>query len=308
MWQTFTDQSRAVVYFAQTAALSLSQTQVDTEHFLLGILRQPNSSAYRLLIRLGCSPRQVRAELLPLLRRGTELPSQERELAAGGKRIINLSYDEARQQGKGFIGPEHLLLGLIRDDAGLAGRVLRAQGASLERARAEVKHVQNLPTVTPAPNQASSEQVLWQRFTERARRTVFLAQEEAERLGECAVSTEHLLLGLLKAQEPAPLRYLSRHGIEAEQLRSRIQQQLVQGAPPRVAGLRLAPRAKRAIDLAYDEAQQVRSSFIGPEHLFLGLIREGEGLAGRVLAAAGVSLETARTQLLPAATEPEGTP
>ena len=139
---------------------------------------------------------------------------------------------------------------------------------------------------------------MWQRFTERARRVVFFAQEEAGRLGESYVSTEHLLLGLVREHDSVAARILDRMGVSLGRIRSEIERSVTRGEGRLGQDMQLTPRAKRVIDLAYDEARQLSNNYIGTEHLMLGLIREGEGLAGRVLAKLGVDLERTRHEVL----------
>ena len=138
---------------------------------------------------------------------------------------------------------------------------------------------------------------MWQRFTERARRVVFFAQEEAGRLGENYVSTEHLLLGLVRENDSVAARILDRMGVSLGRIRSEIERQVTRGDGRLGQDMQLTPRAKRVIDLAYDEARQLGNNYIGTEHLLLGLIREGEGLAGRVLAKLGVDLANTRLEV-----------
>src|SRR5579862_3365943 len=139
---------------------------------------------------------------------------------------------------------------------------------------------------------------MWQRFTERSRRVVFFAQEEAGRLGENYVSTEHLLLGLVRENDSVAARILDRIGVSLGRIRSEIERQVTRGDGRLGQDMQLTPRAKRVIDLAYDEARQLNNNYIGTEHLLLGLIREGEGLAGRVLAKLGVDLERTRREVM----------
>ena len=139
---------------------------------------------------------------------------------------------------------------------------------------------------------------MWQRFTGRARRVVFFAQEEAGRLGENYVSTEHLLLGLVRENDSVAARILDRMGVSLGRIRSEIERQVTRGDGRLGQDMQLTPRAKRVIDLAYDEARQLSNNYIGTEHLLLGLIREGEGLAGRVLAKLGVELERTRREVM----------
>jgi ATP-dependent Clp protease ATP-binding subunit ClpC len=139
---------------------------------------------------------------------------------------------------------------------------------------------------------------MWQRFTERARKVVFYAQEEAGRLGENYVSTEHLLLGLVRENDSVAARILDRIGVSLGRIRSEIERQVSRGDGRLGQDMQLTPRAKRVIDLAYDEARQLNNNYIGTEHLLLGLIREGEGLAGRVLSKLGVDLDRTRREVL----------
>jgi ATP-dependent Clp protease ATP-binding subunit ClpC len=139
---------------------------------------------------------------------------------------------------------------------------------------------------------------MWQRFTERARKVVFFAQEEAHKFGEGYVSTEHLLLGLVRETDSVAARVLERLGVSLNRVRAEVEKQLPRGEARQTQDMTLTPRAKRVIDLAYDEARNLNNNYIGTEHLLLGLIREGDGLAGRVLAKLGVELERARREVM----------
>jgi ATP-dependent Clp protease ATP-binding subunit ClpC len=139
---------------------------------------------------------------------------------------------------------------------------------------------------------------MWQRFTERARKVVFYAQEEAQKFGEGYVSTEHLLLGLVRESDSVAARVLEKLGVSLTRIRAEVEKQLPRGDARPNQDMTLTPRAKRVIDLAYDEARNLNNNYIGTEHLLLGLIREGDGLAGRVLAKLGVELEKARREVM----------
>ena len=138
---------------------------------------------------------------------------------------------------------------------------------------------------------------MWQRFTERARKVVFYAQEEAGRLGENYVSTEHLLLGLVRENDNVAARILDRMRVSRERIQSEILRQVTRGEGRLGHDMQLTPRAKRVIDLAYDEARLLNNNYIGTEHILLGLISEGEGLAGRTLSKLGVDLERTRVEV-----------
>src|SRR5262245_30453048 len=138
---------------------------------------------------------------------------------------------------------------------------------------------------------------MWQRFTERARRVVFYAQEEAARLGENYVGTEHLTLGLVRENDSVAARILGRLGVSLSRIRADIEKQVTRGEGNLGQDMQLTPRAKRVIDLAYEEARQLNNNYIGTEHLLLGLIREGDGLGARVLIQQGADLERTRHEV-----------
>jgi hypothetical protein len=143
---------------------------------------------------------------------------------------------------------------------------------------------------------------MWQRFTERARRVVFFGQEEAGRLGENYILTEHLLLGLVREQEHVrsrpddhvAARILKQLGVDLLQLRDEVNRRVTPGGGRTSQDMQLAPTARRVIDLSYDEARLLDNNYIGTEHLLLGLIREEVGTAGRILADLGVGLDITR--------------
>lgn len=113
--------------------------------------------------------------------------------------------------------------------------------------------------------------------------------------GEGYVSTEHLLLGLLREDRGSACKVLDRIGVSRERIRSEVEWQLPRADPAlRSQDMTLTPRAKRVINLAYDEARDMGISYLGTEHLLLGLVREGDGLAGRVLAKCKVDFEACR--------------
>ena len=147
---------------------------------------------------------------------------------------------------------------------------------------------------------------MWQRFTERARRVVFFAQDEAGRLGENYVSTEHLLLGLVRENDSVAARLLDSMGVSLGRIKSEIEKQVTRGEGRLGQDMQLTPRAKRVIDLAYDEARNLMNNYIGTEHLLLGLVREGEGLAGRVLQKLGVDLDKTRRAVAAAQDKGQG--
>ncbi len=135
---------------------------------------------------------------------------------------------------------------------------------------------------------------MWEKFTERAKRVIFFAQEEAGKLGENNVLSEHLLLGLLREKNSIATITLEDLKIDPEQLRETVKGQTPPGNGKIGQDMQLSPRSKKVIDRAYEEARFLDNNYIGTEHLLLGLIREKEGTAGKVLTTSGASLDKAR--------------
>ena len=139
---------------------------------------------------------------------------------------------------------------------------------------------------------------MWQRFTERARKCVFYAQEEAQKLGEGFVSTEHVLLGLLR-EECTATRILQSMGVDPRRVEKDVYKIFPTPSPTRPnTDMSLTPRAKRVIDLSYDEAQTMGHDYIGTEHLLLGIVREESGITAKVLKSLGVTIVSARKAAL----------
>jgi ATP-dependent Clp protease ATP-binding subunit ClpC len=136
------------------------------------------------------------------------------------------------------------------------------------------------------------------KFTERARKVLHLAQEEAQRLHHNYIGTEHLLLGLVREREGVAGKVLTSLGVDLEKVRKAVEDIIGRGDRIVLGEIGLTPRAKKVIELAVDEAKLLDHHYIGTEHLLLGLIREGEGIGARVLESFGLSLEEVRAKTI----------
>lgn len=135
--------------------------------------------------------------------------------------------------------------------------------------------------------------MLFGRFTQRAQKVLMLAQEEAKRFNHPYVGTEHILLGLISEGEGVAAKALASLGVQADKVRAMVEQSIGQGeGTPRE--MALTPRVKRVLELSVDEARRMGTNYVGTEHLLLGLIREGEGVAAQVLGALDVNQERVR--------------
>jgi ClpA/ClpB-like protein len=139
---------------------------------------------------------------------------------------------------------------------------------------------------------------MFERFTDRARRVVVLAQEEARLLNHNYIGTEHLLLGLIHEGQGVAAKALESLGISLESVRAQVEEVIGRGQRPPGGHIPFTPRAKKVLEMSLRESLELGHNYIGTEHILLGLIREGEGVAAQVLVKLGAGLARARQQVL----------
>ena len=139
---------------------------------------------------------------------------------------------------------------------------------------------------------------MFERFTDRARRVVVLAQEEARMLDHGYIGTEHLLLGLVHEGEGVAAKALEAMGISLEAVREQVETIIGRGEHTESGHIPFTPRAKRVLELSLRESSQLGHSYIGTEHILLGLVREGDGVAAQVLVKLGADLNRVRQQVI----------
>src|SRR5215218_3844022 len=139
---------------------------------------------------------------------------------------------------------------------------------------------------------------MFEQFTDRARRVVVLAQEEARLLNHNYIGTEHLLLGLIHEGQGVAATSLESLGISLEAVRGQVEEIIGQGQSAPTGHIPFTPRAKKVLELSLREAKQLGHNYIGTEHILLGLIREGEGVAAQVLVKLGADLSRVRQQVV----------
>ncbi len=322
----FTARARKVITLAQEEAVRFNHNYIGTEHLLLGLLREGEGVAAKVLVEMGVEINRVRSAVEFIIGRGDRMIVGEIGLTPRAEKVIELAVDEARRLGHHYIGTEHLLLGLVREGEGIAAGVLESLGVNLEKVRAETVRVlaQLGPSASAMEDATESAEGMgngseqgaqpgrgpdrFDKFTDRARKVLTLAQEEATRFNHNYIGTEHLLLGLVHEGEGVAAKILSNLGVELNRVRSAVEFMIGRGDRMLVGEIGLTPRAKKVIELAVDEARQLGHHYIGTEHLLLGLIREGEGVAAKVLDSFGVNLEKVRTQTIQVLSQSGGTP
>ena len=140
---------------------------------------------------------------------------------------------------------------------------------------------------------------MFNRFTERARKVIILAKEEARRFNHDYIGTEHILLGLIREGEGVAAAVLQKMGLSLENIRLEIEKLVQPGPATQIMGdIPFTPRAKKALELAAEEARSLGHNYIGTEHILLGLIREGEGIASQVLLNSGLDLSVVRNEVM----------
>src|SRR6266851_1874809 len=139
---------------------------------------------------------------------------------------------------------------------------------------------------------------MFERFTDRARRVVVLAQEEARMLNHNYIGTEHILLGLIHEGEGVAAKALESLGISLEAVRQQVEEIIGQGQQAPSGHIPFTPRAKKVLELSLREARRLGHNYIGTEHILLGLIHEGDGVGAQVLRGFGVDFNRARQQII----------
>ncbi len=164
MFGRFTERSQKVLLFAREEAKSANYPNIGTEHLLLGLIREGESIAAKVLASLGLDADKVRGAVSQMVETADEPSPPEPSLTARAKKVLELSLDEARRMGNNYVGPEHLLLGLIREGEGVAASILGATGADYRKLRSMVAHLQGGQTPpegqSPGQAKASSTQTL----------------------------------------------------------------------------------------------------------------------------------------------------
>jgi ATP-dependent Clp protease ATP-binding subunit ClpA len=151
MWQRFTEHARRIIFYAQEEASRLGTNLVSTEHILLGLAREPDCTAVKILAAMGVSPYHIRTEIESRVIRGDEPPERDMQLTVRSKRAIDLAYSEAKSLDENSITSKHLLLGLVREGDGMAAQVLQKLGVDIDRARNEAANIQNNEITTTRP-------------------------------------------------------------------------------------------------------------------------------------------------------------
>jgi ATP-dependent Clp protease ATP-binding subunit ClpA len=308
----FTERARRVLQLAQEEAQRFKHNYIGTEHLLLGLLREGEGVAAKVLNNLGVELDKVRSAVEFIIGQGDRTVAGDIGLTPRARKVIELSVDEARRLNHHYIGTEHLLLGLVREGEGIAAGVLESLGVSLDKVRSQVIYVLNqsaaysqqeggatrpiseIEQKVGATRTVTEREEVSEQLDDGARRTVRLAIQGANLRGHSYIGTEHLLLGLIAEREGIGAQALADLAVTREKVDEQLEPLPGEG-DRKTAGLgALTTRAKRAIELAVQEAHRRNASVAGTEHLLLGLVAEADGVAVRVLERLGIGPDAVR--------------
>lgn len=227
MWQRFTERARRVVYFGQEEALLVGAAETDVEHLLLGLIREDDNVAMRILCGMGITQEQIREEIELWMKRGTAIEQEGVQLTPRSKRVIDYAYEEARRLDNNYIGTEHLLLGVIRETGNAsdwwkrlsaegcgADGMLDRLGADLERTRAEVVAFQNADRAEPSAAPAATPVDQGNQCAKRGAERALLGDPASGRAGRLSKAVLQAGSGLWRGRSLISLLDVSSEQIE----------------------------------------------------------------------------------------------
>jgi ATP-dependent Clp protease ATP-binding subunit ClpA len=299
MFERFTERARHVIVLAQDEARMLGHNYIGTEHILLGLLREEDGIAARMLDSLEITTEEVRAQVVHLIGQGHDEVTGQIPFTPRAKHVLELALREGLALGHDSIGTEHILLGLVRETEGVAARILNDFGADAETIQRAVVRMLSGPApalgAKPDPRvgsrrsgQATSgrrrpAQAGPARLTRGARNVLLLAQDEARALKHAQVGSEHILLGLLREEHGLAARLLASLGITLAEVRDQVLRVAGEGNEVTTGHLPFTPQVKDALETAHREAQTLHHDYVGTEHILLSLLLQDKGTAARIL-------------------------
>jgi ATP-dependent Clp protease ATP-binding subunit ClpA len=291
----FNDRAKRVLAFAQDEAIRFNHNYIGSEHLLLGLMREEEGVAARVLRALGADLAHARTAVQFIIGRGDAVTTpSEITLSPRAKKIIELAIDEARKLGHARVGTEHLLLGLVREGEGIASGILESLGITLNQVRQPV--IETLGQTRPdlPTNVYSNSLVLAGPFDlldDAAKRVLALAEEEARQMRHNWIGTEHMLIALGRSDGVAQ-RALTELGVTLDAARAGV----FKAVPPReteVTDITVTPRVKTLLGKAITLAAPI-SDRVKPQHLLLALVADPDGIGSQVLTQLGVTPEKLR--------------
>jgi ATP-dependent Clp protease ATP-binding subunit ClpA len=303
----FSEYGRYALTLAQEEAELHRHDHIGSEHLLIALTRLPeDSGAVRALVQINVVLEKLRELVESIIGRGDRAVVGEISLTPRSKKVIEYAVDECRRLNGGNIGSEHLLLGLTREGGGIAAGVLKSLGATLERTRLAVADSGNDPlsptlaiaSARNAPLPASRGRDRFGKFTERARRVLTHAQEEAARLSHRYIGPEHLLLGLIREGDSVAGRVLAEMNVQLDATRAAVEQIAGRDETPVRGEVGLTSASKRVFEDTIVQTRRLNHGYIGTEHLLLGVLQSTDDHVVRLRAALNIDADATRERVL----------
>jgi ATP-dependent Clp protease ATP-binding subunit ClpA len=295
----FTERARKVLELAQEESRRFNHDYIGTEHLLLGLVREGDGVAARVLNNMGVQFPKIRSAVEFIIGRGEGEPGLDVRLSPRCRKVLELAVDESRKLEHHYIGTEHLLLGLVREGEGIAAGVLESLGVNLEKVRSQVMQVVSGSAI-------SRRSYSFPPRVDHLHTRMFAVLAHAARAAEkenAMIGTGHLLIGLL-AEGGTAASILGRHSVNSEAVEALPE---AQRQPIQTSSGGLSSAALVALNWAGFEVRDPVKSPITPEHVLLQLTEVGDAAA--ILAKLGVDLEALRrdvlSYLVPDTEEPE---
>jgi ATP-dependent Clp protease ATP-binding subunit ClpA len=296
----FDESGKRVLALAQDEAIRHNHNYIGTEHLLAALLRDGDTVAARALASLGIELTKVRTALEFIVGRGDQPTSaSEITLSPRTKKVIDLAIDESRRMGQSHVGAEHFLLGVIREGEGIASGVIESLGVTLPMVRTRLLELlaesgTRPPASYTAPPPTAHVAGPFNRFTDRAKRVLALAQDEAVRMGHTYIGPEHLLLGLARLADiakadPSMKQIFDTLGLTLEQIRAELGKVVPPAEPPTLLNeVTLSPETKEVLELVHESAGDTP---VVPEDLLLAIVHDEQGFVAQLLTRLGVTPE-----------------
>ncbi|HKY52241.1 MAG TPA: Clp protease N-terminal domain-containing protein [Candidatus Limnocylindria bacterium] len=288
----FNDRAKRVLALAQDEAIRFNHNYIGVEHLLLGLVREGEGVAARVLDSFGVELSKVRTAVEFTIGRGDSTTSpSEITLSPRTKRVIELAIDEARKLGHSAVGTEHLLLGIVREGGSVATGVLESLGVDLLKVRHQViatmgQAAARTSGLGAAARAAPPQPHPIDRVDDLTRRVIALAENEALGMGHTWVGTEHLVLGLMSANGSTAQKILGELGLTREKIREHVAKAPPPGPEWSTPDLTMTPRAKRLLEQI---AENAGSGRVRADPLLLAIVRDPESSGGRILNALSVT-------------------
>jgi ATP-dependent Clp protease ATP-binding subunit ClpA len=287
MFERFTDRARKVMALANQEACRFNQQYIGPEHIFLGLLREGSGVGATVLKNCNVNLLKTQIELAKSMAAGSELINTGKlPHTKEAKSVIEHAIEEARKMNHVYVGTEHLLLGIMRETEGIATQIIKKYNLTYEQVKEEIVDLLGVGEKQPSPARTFS-------FSDRARKIMMLANQEALRYNCESIEPEHILLAFIKEGSGVGATILKNLNVDIGKLRNDVVNNLIKNPFEVMAGkLPHSPIAKKVLEYAIECSKTLKRNYIGSEHILLGLMCEVKGnKAAEILKNCGVTEE-----------------